>query len=56
MLFRSNGAAATSGSGLGLAIARDVMQQHGGEIQLKPSSKGQGLRSEILLRRTEAAA
>ncbi len=51
-----NGAAATSGSGLGLAIARDVMQQHGGEIQLAPSRKGQGLRSEILLRRTEAAA
>ena len=51
-----NGAAATSGSGLGLAIARDVMQQHGGEIQLAPSSKGRGLKSEILLRRTGAAA
>ena len=51
-----NGVTSTSGSGLGLAIARDVMEQHGGEIQLAPSSKGKGLRSEITLRRTEMPA
>ncbi|WP_282606144.1 sensor histidine kinase [Pelagibius sp. Alg239-R121] len=45
-----NGSASTSGSGLGLAIARDVVQQHGGRIQLIPSPSGQGIRSEIILR------
>ena len=41
------------GSGLGLAIAREVVQRHGGAVELDDSESG-GLTARLLLRRGEA--
>ncbi|RXJ73051.1 two-component system sensor histidine kinase EnvZ [Veronia nyctiphanis] len=46
---RGDTARGSEGTGLGLAIVKRIVTQHGGELQLLPSSAEGGLRAEIKL-------